>query len=533
MKMRTQIDTTIIQKGGFFLLAFVVVISTVGAEPLGRSIFREARLSEETFGRPLDILDKKQSLIQALGIGDIQISETYGRVIDVYEGSSDETIIHIQDAHVHYEAQRNLAAILGSLMQKNHLRLVLVEGGDIRGKLSTFRKLASKEAREEVADRYLKKGLLAGDEYLELVSDYPMVRQGIEDPELYEENLRTFIEIEGLKKKALTQVEALQEIVQTLKQKRYSPAHLELEKKREAYDAEEIQLVNYYEYLNSFQTSTETPNIQKLLNASQLEKQIGFDEVDGERDQLIEILTETLSEDEVSLLIDKSLAYQEGFLPQNAYYGYLEGLAEQEEIPMSDYPNLEKYVYYLSLYSEIDHSELFREGDRLEEAVRESLLGSEDERQLASIDGYLRLLSNLFQMKISPNDYESYQKQRTRFSVRNFLPFLEKEIDAQGMTVRIPKDAEMVDEHLKTMDRFYRIAQARDVSFIDNSLSEMKKEEVHFAALVTGGFHTPGLTQILKERGISYIVISPRITQAGNPELYYSVVKQRFQQSIQ
>lgn len=511
----------------FWTLLFgTITLSFAWAEPPSRSIFQQAKIVEPEKAPPAESPKKETLLLEVLGLGDIQIPEAHGRVVEVYEGNSGKIIIHIQDAHVHYEAQKNLAAILESLIRRNHLRLILIEGGSLRGELASLRKLASKEAREAVAERYLRKGLLAGDAYLELVSDYPMIRQGIENPALYEENVRSFMEIERFKGKALAHLSHLREVLEALKEKIYGPAHLDLEAKREAYDSERMELVEYYQYLTSLKNPSDYPNIQRLLEASRLEQEIDFEKVVEERNRLIEELTKTLTETETNEFVDRSLAFQEGDLSQKAYYEMLKNLAIQKNVVLTPYPHLEKYAAYLSLYEAIRHSELFLEGDRLEKEVRETLVRSEDERQLVVIDKHLKLLMNLFHLKVSPSDYAIYQENRLRLSVKAVLPFLESKIKEHRLPMTLSQEVVSLDDFLATLDRFYRIAQSRDVAFVENTLKEMEKENVKVAVLKTGGFHTPGLVRILKEKGISYLVISPKITEAGNPELYYSVLKE-------
>jgi len=507
------------------LLTFLTLLTPTWAEPPSRSIFQQVKKTEEV--TKIETPPPALHLPRPILFHALQIPEQYGRIVDAYEGNSDKTIIHIQDAHVHYEAQKNLAGILESLIRRNQLKLILVEGGNRRGELTSFRKLASKKARQEVAERYLQKGLLSGDEYLELVSDYPMVRQGIEDTALYEENLRSFMEVDKFKKKVLESVEGLRRVVESLQRNLYSPAMLEFEKKREDYEAERMELVEYYQYLTSLKSPEGYPHIGRLLEASHIEKEIDFDKVDDERDALIKLLTEKLNEDEMGVFVDRSLAFKEGTLSQREYYEILKSLAVQKEVSFKDAQNLEKYITYLSLYGGIHHSELFKEGDRLEDAIRESLVRSEDERQLVSISKHLDLLANLFQLRISPDDFAAYRDNRLRFSVKAFLPFLERKVTEHKLAVSVPEDAASIDPYTRTLDQFYAIAQKRDLAFIENSLKEMEKEGVHVAVLKTGGFHTPGLTHILKDKGISYIVIAPRITEAGNPDLYYSVLKEK------
>ncbi len=506
-----------------FLILSLFAISTVKAE----SIFQQTHVTDAEVKNPEAAHKRGEALAQSPGLGPIQISEKFGRVVDTYEGKTDKTIVHIQDAHVHYEAQKNLAAILDSLIRNNHMTLVLVEGGDKRGELSSLRKLASREAREAVADRYLKKGLLAGDEYLELVSDYPMVRQGVEDPALYEENLKLFLEIETFRKKALEDIAALEQATEALKQKLCKPALLEFEKKRAAYDTEQIELVAYYDYLASLKTPPQDSNFSRLLQASALEKEVDFKKVDAERDALLKAIDGKLSAEDKDSFAAKTLSYQEGTLSQKEYYETLKVTAEKGGVVLTESPNLEKYIRYLAFYDSIRHAELFKEGDRLEQEIREGLLGSEDEKLLSEISQHLSLLSHLFQIRVSPEEYARYDADRIRFSVKTFLPFLQQKIAEQGLAFPVPPTAVDIDQDLKTLDRFYRVAQRRDQAFVENSFKEMEKENVKSAVLITGGFHTPGLTQLFKEKGISYIVISPKITEAGNPEKYYSILKER------
>ncbi|OQX53678.1 MAG: hypothetical protein B5M48_02795 [Candidatus Omnitrophica bacterium 4484_213] len=45
------------------------------------------------------------------------------------------------------------------------------------------------------------------------------------------------------------------------------------------------------------------------------------------------------------------------------------------------------------------------------------------------------------------------------------------------------------------------------------------------AVLICGGFHTKGVTQLLKQKDISYIVITPRVSSKIDTELYFSVLR--------
>ncbi len=56
---------------------------------------------------------------------------------------------------------------------------------------------------------------------------------------------------------------------------------------------------------------------------------------------------------------------------------------------------------------------------------------------------------------------------------------------------------------------FYELAEKRDQALIENTLSEMARSGTDRALLVTGGFHWPGISQTLRERGVPFVVIAP------------------------
>jgi len=59
---------------------------------------------------------------------------------------------------------------------------------------------------------------------------------------------------------------------------------------------------------------------------------------------------------------------------------------------------------------------------------------------------------------------------------------------------------------------------------IDNMLSQMEKQGVNVAVMVTGGFHSKGLMNILQERQVAYAVVSPRITQKQEYNPYIDIM---------
>lgn len=96
-----------------------------------------------------------------------------------------------------------------------------------------------------------------------------------------------------------------------------------------------------------------TPAISDYFTALSLEEDIDFAEVNAERERFITILTSVVSEDEVTELVDNTLAQRLGLLSESDYYKHLWQLAEKNKIDFSEYPQFETYCRYVSLANNV------------------------------------------------------------------------------------------------------------------------------------------------------------------------------------
>ena len=75
--------------------------------------------------------------------------------------------------------------------------------------------------------------------------------------------------------------------------------------------------------------------------------------------------------------------------------------------------------------------------------------------------------------------------------------------------------------------KFYETAGKRDFIILENTIKRMRQEGRNIAALVTGGFHTKGLTKLLKDRDTSYLVILPKFDPAKSQRPYVTILTNR------
>jgi len=86
----------------------------------------------------------------------------FGTIKSKFQGGTDKFIVHIQDAHINEDAQKNIARLIQYFEDKHGLDLVSVEGawGEINTKQFQF--VENKDIRTAVADFFLRQGRLSG-----------------------------------------------------------------------------------------------------------------------------------------------------------------------------------------------------------------------------------------------------------------------------------------------------------------------------------------------------------------------------------
>lgn len=462
----------------------------------------------------------------------LNIPEGAGHVVESYKSKEDDAkiVIHIQDIHTNYEAQKNSSRIIEALVKNNKLRLIMVEGGWGDVSLAYLRLYADTERRLDVAEEYLKSGKISGEEYLDIVSDYDLALEGLEEEELYKANLETFFAIEQFRSQADKELNDIDRLVRALQKKVYSPQLLELGKAEEEYEGEKISLADYYKYIDMLAKKTKQdlgpyPDFRRFIEVTALEKEIKFPVVEKERSVLIEKLSKKLSKQQLTVLVTKSLEFRLNKLTPSEYHEYLVREANEVGVAISSYPNLERYVAYIDAHEAIDTTKLFEDAETLSEAIENILIKNTSQRELYNIAQSIQVMSNFLNLKLVPNDFKYYKKHRNDFNTASWISLLRAQARRYKIKATLLKPAYTLDKNLSTLVKFYDIANQRDDTFVQNAIKLMNEEDAKLAVLIAGGFHTPSLKQKLKECGFSYVVIAPHTTQQTDPEQYRYILR--------
>ena len=456
---------------------------------------------------------------QSLSVDDIGIAIDAGTIKSTYTGDTGKMVIHIQDAHCNFEAQSNINKMLDQLTKEHGVNVISVEGAEGLVDTAWFKAFPDAEIRKEVATYFMKKGEITGAEYFSINSDYKGTIFGAETKDYYVKNLKAFTEVYPYKSIIENYFISTRTVASRLKLIVYPPNLSNLDAKITAFEEKQIELSEFAEYL--FATAKKNkidlsayPNLKKLIETLEYEQKIDFDIVDSERTKYIDLLAKKLSKEEMTGLVTQSIQFKKGHIKAVNFYSFLRDLAKEHNIPMlQEYPNLFYYYIYTKIYDGIDNEGLFREIDQVERDLKNKMYTDDLQRKLDRYSELVEMFIDLANIELTNEDYDLFTEYSNEFSINDVITFYGSLVDKYNLNYSIGSVPPQVEENIPKMITFYEVAMKRDTALIDNTLSYMEKGGNNRCVLIAGGFHTRGIKSILEGKGISYVVVTPKITK--------------------
>ncbi len=454
----------------------------------------------------------------------VDLSRNIGEIKKTFHGTKDQIVIHIQDAHANYEAQRNIAKIVNYFVSRHNVHLVNVEGtsGEINtALLSSFPDAA---VRRMVSDYFLRKAKLTGPEYLALTKPKNFTLYGIEEKNLYEANRGIFVEALEYADDDEKTLKDLRLVLDEVSRAIYSDELRSVARQKKHFDKDPNYLHEYAEFLSQKGEKLEIPlmnykNILSLRRLIDLEQEIDFKAAEREIEVFFEDLKKLLPREELSRFITNSVQFRLQKMTRSQYYGYLQERVNEVSIDRHRFQNVLDYIEYGRLYDAIG-IDLFKELESMEKAVKVKLFRNEDEKRTDELFTYLGILENLFRFALVKDEVMFFYGNRNGFNSSNFVNFIDMAVAKYHLQLvnKLPKKLARIDEDARKVEKFYELAVKRDQAIMQNALARMDYEGSSISVMITGGFHTAGIQRTLEEKGISYMVIAPKMTSAVDEE---------------
>ena len=471
------------------------------------------------------------------------------------------TVILIQDAHTNNSGQLNEAKLLDILysQKKNLSNYIFLEAGSGSESLSFLRKYASLEKRQQVAKSFLLQAKLQGTEYLDLTSDHNMTLWGVEDMTLYSKSVELYRRSAQRRQKFSDYLDRVDRTIRTLEPKFLNPYLLVFYQKLREHEQGKLSLQEYLGLLFNEAQKLELTgfkNLKVLQDLKDKEKEINFEEAQKEQAKFIT----SLSTQEQKEFLEASRSKDE-----QVHKAFLFLLSDKLK-ENTAFPNLQKYLTYFKYSQTLNPQEILREQKLLEEKVLDSLITTPDEKELIHASEGVAVLKKLFLLQCTPEDYQTYKKNKSNLSgstllttsIQKITGFLNQKLMNQKDNYDKALFLENgYEDMVRYCEEFYELTYQRDQAFISNMLEVIestkhpamgdtepgrpftRSEELHedkwagavagpvaahLHVLITGGYHTPNLKHLLKQNNISYISLTPQVLQETNLKRYEEIL---------
>ncbi|MFA7001247.1 MAG: hypothetical protein WC352_03785, partial [Candidatus Omnitrophota bacterium] len=471
----------------------------------------------------------------------LEIPEILGSVRErfVPDVPSAATVIHIQDAHVSAQAQQNIRKILGHLDANYGVCAVFLEGAfdQLRPELLKFFK--DEKLNMKAADLFMKESLIGGTElYLldRLQAGKPSSGYGAEEPGLYVKNLRQFRFVQNHRNISDRFLSELKANILTKGSLVFNKALKDFFREWVFYQESQDEMMRHLDTLD--QQAKEIlkldlrqpgaqiawPQLVRTIRLKDLDGKINAEKAVAEKKALEQwILENGIETGEFSKLLESvEKPEMKSADPRLAAEKFFDA-ASAKGFSFETYPELSKALGRIVLSSEIQATDLFDEMNRLTQKVFEGLVMKDSEKELLLVYADYLQMKKLFALEMIREEYEAVQARRD--------PMKPSVLTERLFSVANDKNRSKPAGSLKKEDSlfakallFYKAAILREDVMFKRLTEVMTSEKKEASVLVTGGFHSQGMTEMLKKNNIAYVEITPRITDLKESTNYMNVV---------
>lgn len=446
---------------------------------------------------------------------DTLVSNKYGKVLSCKNNASDTVVINIQDLHCDYFVQKNISSLIEELSKKYKIEDVYVEGGI--GKIDTsLLSNIDQQFKQNILEGLLKSGKLTGTEYYSAVSGKTNLLKGVEEKDIYLDNILRLTDIIDSKDEVYTHLSKVDQEIDFLKAK-----YLKSENKQfdNFLKQKENKNITQEQFLSKLFSYAQKNNIS-LKNYKNLQAYLSLfgDSVNNKKVQ--QELLSMLNEIKKTLPYDKYnqfISYTSNLTDTQNLRLFVEKFCDENNISLSKvHPNLDKFFSLQKQYMQCNPVELVKEERSLIDGIRTSLSNNQTELEIAYLSDFEPFYKGYLSAALTSSQWEYVKLGLDKF----------KEIYAK---YSISNDVEKINEYAEELNLFYDTNNKRNEIFVskmnlnkntlkdsskDENISDILSKAKRIVILVAGGYHTDGINEILNQKGITNITITPNIAKS-------------------
>ncbi|MDD5021479.1 MAG: PEP/pyruvate-binding domain-containing protein [Endomicrobiaceae bacterium] len=445
-----------------------------------------------------------------------------GLVTTAMDFNSPDIIINIQDLHSHPQTQRNIAKIISYLDSKYKLEGLFLEGayGDVDTKWLS--RMGENELGKQMIEDLVDAGQLGGVEYYSAINNRDSIIKGIEDKNIYEENIKLLNEIIDLQPEINSICHQMEKEIETVKKDYFNRDTDKLDKLVKRYRANKISANKYYEKLSKLAKKSgvdlnKYENVKAYVELLVKAKNLNLEKISQQFKVFINILKSNIEYGRYSELSKISNNFQD----IENIVSDLKDIAEKNKIfETHKFTYLKNFFTYLEFNKKVNLIGFVKEEKQLLNELYTKLSENKYEQEVAFLYEFVPTIKEYFGANITADDYLSFREDFKKFRIvwNSYFPentskqlYKYEQLLSKYHSNNIKRDGIFADKLLGNSNNNTNI----DAAYGQDAIAKLQNEIGYkkIKVIVTGGFHSQGLEQIARERKISYIQITPKITK--------------------
>ncbi|MBN1822679.1 MAG: tRNA-dihydrouridine synthase, partial [Endomicrobiales bacterium] len=458
-------------------------------------------------------------------LGGFFMPPSVAKISDIdLSGQAGTLVINIQDLHCNPEVQKNISKILQILNEKQELGEVYVEGASGGVSTAWLEGIADEKMKYDVLESLIAEGRLTGAEYYSAVSGKPELLKGLENERLYKANFSRLTEIIESDKQVSRILEEVQNDVDFLKKTYLSGKQNRIERLISDYRKGNVNAKKYFTLLGKYSAKlgagfNEYVSVKAYVKCAEDTEKLDYKKISKELTELVSVLKQKVPYRVFNAVIQEVNSSSKD---TGRFYSLIGGLARKYDVELGrKYPEFVRLCAVQDADAAINPVTLLKEEKKLEKEVRYALCENETQREIAFLSDYSDVLKDYFTNSINPEDYEYFNSKLGDFK-RTWLKY------------RSGKNLDELNRYFGLFKGFYEANVRRNGVFVENikylkasgGLKPKKESEREISGtqlsnrisnsrvvvVITGGFHSKGLADILKDRGVPYVIITPNVS---------------------
>ena len=439
---------------------------------------------------------------------------------------SKNVVINIQDLHANPQVQKNINAILNYLAANNNIKSIYLEGASGKVDISWLKNLDTKD-KTEITDTLLNIGMLTGTEYFSINDTHNIPLYGLEDKTVHQDNInRLSLMINDntfIKEKLLS----IKKDLNMLNNKFVNSENKKFAKTINKYKSKEISTLEFYSVLIKYideiskgstrynnlvnLTKQDYPNILLLKELLLTENEIDKNNLYKEFKVILSKIKGTLSAAQYKDFL--SVTDNATNISELTYF--IKQFAIDNNLNLSQkYPNINLLIQCKTAARNINFTKILKEEELLTNNIKAALSYNSSEYEIIFLNDFYTYLEQALTNNLTANNYGYFIG-----SINEFKSLYPKYVVYNQL-----KD---LNKYIEVSKQFYKTNNERNNIFIEKIKNDIKSNDKNIIVLVTGGYHTEGLKELLSKQNVSFITVTPQIIGLTNDfNLYNNIIVQ-------